>query len=139
MDVQVNMWAVLLAAIASMVVGSVWYAKPVFGKLWMDLVKLDEAQQRKGAMKAMVMAFVAALLTAYVLAHVIYLSNSFFQNSFMKDAMQTAFWLWLGISATTIATHHAFEQRPKKLTWLAIGNQLVTFLVMAFIIGWLKP
>ena len=31
MDVEVNYLAVLLAAASSMVVGSIWYAKPVFG------------------------------------------------------------------------------------------------------------
>jgi hypothetical protein len=87
----------------------------------------------------MVMAFIAALLTAYVLAHVTYLSYIFFGNSLMGAALGTAFWLWLGISATTLVTHNGFEQKPEKLTVLALGNQLVTFLLMGLIIGWLAP
>jgi hypothetical protein len=139
MEVEVNFLAVLLAAIVVMVVGSVWYAKPVFGTTWAKLVKLDDNKMRKGAAKAMAMAFVAALVTAYVLAHVTYLSYSFFDTSFMSSAISTAFWLWLGISATTIVTHNGFEQKPDKLTILALGNQLVTFLAMGVIIGWLAP
>jgi hypothetical protein len=139
MDVEVNYLAVFLAAVSTMVVGSIWYAKPVFGSEWQRLVKLSDDQLKKGSVMAMTMAFIAALITAYVLAHVSYLANQFFGNSFMQDAVSTAFWLWLGISATTIVTHNAFEQRRKKLTALALGNQLVTFLVMGVIIGWLVP
>lgn len=137
MDVQVNIWAVLLATVSSMVVGSIWYAKPVFGTVWGKLVKLDEKQMQKGAMKAMSQALIAGLITAYVLAHVTYLSNYFFGGSFMSNALTTAFWVWLGFAATTIVTHNAFEQKPPKLTLLAVGNQLVTLLVMGAIIGWL--
>jgi|GEM_PF-696836 len=126
MDVQINMWAVLLATVASMVVGSVWYAKPVFGKTWAKLAKLDDKQMQKGAGKAMLQAVVAGFLTAYVLAHVAYLSNSLFQDSFMQNAVQTAFWLWLGISATTIVTHNAFELKTTQTDavggWQSIGD-----------------
>lgn len=139
MEVQVNWLAVVLAAVSSMVVGAVWYAKPVFGTVWAKLVKLDDKKMREGAPMAMLLAFVASLVTAYVLAHVTYISNNFFGNSFMQDAVTTAFWLWLGISATRVITHDAFEQRPMNLTLLTLGNQLVTLVVMGLIIGWLQP
>jgi hypothetical protein len=135
MDVQVNYLAVLLAAVSSMVVGMIWYAKPVFGNIWMKLAKIDDNKAKKGMPKAMVAAFVCSLLTAYVLAHVTYLSNSYFGNSFLQDAVTTAFWLWLGISAARVITHDAFEQRDMKLTALTIGNQLVTLVVMGAVIG----
>ena len=67
MDVQVNYWAVFLAAVSTMVVGSIWYAKPVFGKTWMKLVNLDEKKAAAGAVKALSLTFVLSLLTAYVL------------------------------------------------------------------------
>lgn len=139
MEVQINWAAVLLATIASMAVGFVWYAKPVFGKMWMDLVHLSEKDQQKGAAMAIGQALVTAVVTAYVLAHVTYISQSFFGVSYMESALNTAFWLWLGISATTIVTHNAFEQRRKKLTLLTVAHQLVAFLVMGFVIGLMPP
>ena len=139
MDVQVNWLAVLLAAISSMAVGSVWYAKSVFGARWMKLVNLDEKKAAEWAVPALIGAFVASLVTAYVLAHVTYLSNSFFGNAYMTDALTTAFWLWLGFTAARFFVHDSFERRPLKLTMMNIGNELVTMLVMAMIIGWLKP
>ncbi len=139
MEVQINWVAVLLAAVASMVVGAVWYAKPVFGTMWGKLVKLDDKKMGEGAVKGMAIAFIAAVITAYVLAHVAFISEYFFGVSFFQSAVQTAFWLWLGISATTIVTHNAFEQRPRMLTLLAVGFQLVSLLVMGVVIGWLQP
>jgi hypothetical protein len=69
------------------------------------------------------------------LAHVAFLSNNFFQNEFMQDTLTTAFWLWLGFTAARILTHDLFEGRRKKLTLLTFGNEFVTVMVMALIIG----
>lgn len=137
MDVQINMVAVLLAALSSFVVGMVWYAKPLFGNAWSRMTGMTEDKQKAGMGPAMFKALVAALLTAYVLAHVTYISQSFFGVSFMESALNTAFWLWLGIAATTIVVHDAFEQRPMKLTAINAGNQLATLLAMGLVIGWL--
>lgn len=139
MDVQVNLLAVLLAAVSSMVVGSIWYAKPVFGTLWQKLVKLDDNDMKTGAPLALSGAFVLSLITAYILAHVTYLSNNFFKNSFLQDALTTAFWLWLGLTAARMAVHDLFEHRRKKLMLLNVSHELVTLVVMALVIGLLKP
>jgi hypothetical protein len=139
MEVQINWVAVLLATVASMAVGMVWYAKPVFGKMWMDLVKLSDKDQQKGAAMAIGQALVAGVLTAYILAHVTYISQSFFGVSYMESALNTAFWLWLGVCATTVVTNNAFEQRRKKLTLLTVAHHLVSFLAMGLVLGLMPP
>jgi hypothetical protein len=135
MEVQINYVGVLAATVVSMAVGFVWYAKPVFGNMWMKMVGLSEKDQQKGAMGAIVQALIAGFLTAYVLAHVTYISQQFFKISYLESALNTGFWLALGISATTVVTHNAFEQRRKKLTLLTVAHQMVTFLAMAVAIG----
>ena len=139
MEVTVNYLAVFLAALSSMVVGSIWYSQSVFGKMWAKLAKIK--MDRKPAASEMVVllggTFIASLVTAYVLAHVSFLSHSFFKNdSFLQDALATAFWLWLGLTAARIFVHDAFEGRPWKLTLLTVSHELVTLLVMGLIIGW---
>src|SRR5262245_20359716 len=106
MEVEVNYWAVFLAAVSSMVVGSIWYAKPVFGNMWIKLAKMDEKKMKSMGWMVMVWTFLLSLLTAYVLAHVTFLSNSFFGNSFLQDALSTAFWVWLGFVFTRMLTHN---------------------------------
>jgi hypothetical protein len=137
MDVSVNFLAVFLAALSTLVVGGIWYAKGVFGKTWGKLAKVDMSKAPKSGELAWLMGstFVASLVTAYVLAHVAFLSNAHFQNSFLQDTLTTAFWLWLGFIATRIYVHDAFEGRRKKLTVLNSAHELVTILVMGLIIG----
>lgn len=140
MEVQVNLLAVLLATISSMVVGSIWYAKPVFGNAWVKLSKIDlHNMSAKQSTYAMVVTVIVSFITAYVLAHVSYLSNQFFDNSFMQDALTTGFWLWLGLTAARFITHDAFEGKRKKLTLLNIAHEFVTIMVMVLIIGAFKP
>jgi hypothetical protein len=142
MDVEINGWAVLMAAVSSMVVGSLWYMPSTFGNTWMGLtkIKIDRSKMTGGKMAWMYASvFGASLITAYVLAHVSFLTHQFFGNSFMSDALQTAFWLWLGFTAMRLYTHDVFEMRPRKLTVLNAAHELVTVLVMALIIGALHP
>jgi ABC-type Fe3+ transport system permease subunit len=135
MNVEINYLGVVLAMLSSMVVGSIWYARGVFGNIWAKLAKVDMSGNRKDVWKPLVTTAVASLITAYVLAHVAYLSNKFFGNSFLQDSLTTAFWLWLGLTAARFVTHDAFEGRPAKLTALNLGNELVTIMVMGLVIG----
>lgn len=139
MDVQINIWAVLLAALSSMIVGSIWYSKGVFGRTWGKLAKVDMSKVPNGNEMFILLGstFLASALMAYVLAHVTYLSNSFFQNDFLQDALTTGFWLWLGFVATRLFVHDAFEGRRRKLTVLNIAHEFVTIMIMALIIGWM--
>lgn len=137
MEVDINYLAVFLAGVSSMVVGSIWYAQGVFGATWARLakVKVDKNMGGDQMFKLLGLTFLASLVTAYVLAHVSYLSNHFFGNSFLQDAVTTAFWMWLGFTALRIWTHDMFEGRPGQLTVLNACNELITLLVMGVVIG----
>lgn len=141
MNVEINYLAVLLAGASSMVVGSIWYSMGVFGRTWAKLAKVDLTQKTDNRQMTIMLTitFIASLVTAYVLAHVAFLSNHFFKHSFMYDSVMTSIWLWLGFSATRFLTHDLFEGRRKKLTVLNTANELTTVLVMAIIIGLLRP
>lgn len=135
MEVQISWLAVILAAFSTMVVGFIWYAPQVFGNEWMKLAKIDP---KKGAdpKVAIAITLIVSFLSAYVLAHVIGLSDAFFKdNSHMQNSLTTAFWVWLGFTAARFITHDAFENRRKKLTLLNISNEFVTFMVMGLVIG----
>jgi ABC-type Fe3+ transport system permease subunit len=135
MEVQINILAVVLAMASSMVVGSIWYARSVFGNTWAKLAKVDLKKNGGSVWKPISITLVVSLITAYVLAHVSYLSNQFFGNSFLQDSLTTAFWMWLGFIAARFVTHDAFEGRPTRLTALNISNEFVTLMVMGLIIG----
>lgn len=135
MGVEVNYIAVVLAMLSSMVVGSIWYARPVFGNAWIKLAKVNMNKKGPAMWVPLAVTAVVSLITAYVLAHVAYLSNQFFGNSFLMDSLSTAFWLWLGLTGARFVTHDAFEGRPWKLTAINVSHELVTLLVMGAIVG----
>lgn len=54
---SINNWAVLVAALASMVIGYVWYAKPVFGTRWMMYTGMTDDKAKQGAGMALLGMF----------------------------------------------------------------------------------
>jgi len=139
MSVDINLWAVLLAGVSSMVIGMVYYSNLLFGKQWKKLAKVDEKRFQKEMASVMPLVFVAALITAYVVAYVTFLYHNFFQTSWIGAGVVTALILWLGVSATTTFVHNSVDQRPSKLTAISVGNRLLSILAIGLIIGWLHP
>lgn len=135
--VEINWLAVALATVASMIVGSVWYAPPVLGNAWMKLAKLNQKDMEKGGWTPIVVSIVTSFVTAFVLAHFVYLAHQFYQADygFLTTALMTAVWAWLGFVALRFLTHDSFEGRPLKLTLLNSAHELVALLAMALVIG----
>lgn len=137
MQVVINNWAIFAAALSSMLVGSLWYMPAVLGRPWVALTG-RHLEERPGGYEMGVMyggAFVASLITAYVIAYAAFLLNYFSHGTFLVDALSIAFWLWLGLTATRIYIHDTFEGRPGKLTLLTVSHELITVLIMGLIIG----
>lgn len=134
MQVDVNWLAVVLAGLSSMVVGATFYARPVYGTLWMKLAHLDEKKLGNPG-KSLVLALVMSLVMAFVIAHVAAISRPFYDVSALSAALTTAFWLWVGISLTTVVIHDAFEHRPWKLSFLTVAYQFFAMMAMGLIIG----
>jgi hypothetical protein len=131
----VNYWAVLAAAIASMVIGSLWYG-PLFGKMFMTEMGMDKwSKEKQDAMKkkmgmSYLIQFIASLVMFYVLAGLV---GGFGHMSLGGGAM-TAFIMWIGF-VVPLAVGDAIWGGNMKLFWLKIGHMLVTLLAAGAIIG----
>jgi hypothetical protein len=140
MEVTVNYLAVLIAAIASMVVGFIWYHPAVLGKPWMRLSGYTEAglkADQKSMGKYYGLSFVLALITAYVLSHVMTLSMNFFHYDPIPTGFISAFWMWFGFMMPVQATGEIFGGKKWKLFGINTGFQLVALLVMGVILGFM--
>jgi len=133
----VSVWPVLFAAIATMVLGFVWYSPLLFARPWMvlmgydpeDKAKLEE--MRKGAGKSYGISFVASLVSAFVLAKIIAVTTV---NSALYG-MKVGFAVWLGFVTTVQLTDMLFSRRPTKLYLINTGYQLVCYLAMGAILA----
>jgi len=136
---EINIWAVLLATLSSMVVGSVWYTPKVFGNYWMKVAKVSPSGEAKDAVKPILITLVVSFVSALVLAGSAAISQHFYGGNFLANTLITAVILWAGFTAARFITHDAFEGRPAGLTILNIAHELVTIVIMAIIIGVWPP
>ena len=133
--VDVNYVAVLAAAIASFVIGAVWYSPMLFGKMWMKLSNVSDKEMKKAKEKGMTknfaVQFLASLVMAYVLAHFV----QYTQSSTITEGMLTGFWIWLGFIATVMIGMVLWEGKPWKLYFIKAGHELVALAVMGAILA----
>nr|WP_323959807.1 DUF1761 domain-containing protein [Arthrobacter sp. JZ12] len=131
---EINVLAVILAALSTMIVGSVWYAPKVFGNYWMRVAKVTPGES-KDAVKPLLVTLVVSFVSAWVLAGSAAIAQEFYGGNFLANTLITALILWAGFTAARFITHDAFEGRPVGLTLLNCAHELVTFVVMALVIG----
>ncbi|WP_416377542.1 DUF1761 family protein [Arthrobacter sp. JZ12] len=117
-----------------MIVGSVWYAPKVFGNYWMRVAKVTPGES-KDAVKPLLVTLVVSFVSAWVLAGSAAIAQEFYGGNFLANTLITALILWAGFTAARFITHDAFEGRPVGLTLLNCAHELVTFVVMALVIG----
>jgi hypothetical protein len=129
---EINLWAVLLATVSAMIVGSIWYMPKAFGSWWERAARVE---QPANAVRAIVITVIVSLLSAWVLAGAAAIAHDFYGGSFLINSLVTAVILWAGFTAARFVTHDAFENRPPALTVLTISHELVTYVVMALVIG----
>lgn len=133
-DVMVNYWAVLVAAIVSMVIGFVWYG-PLFGKTWMKLSghtpKDMEKAKKKGMGKSYALMIVSTLVMSYVLAHFVDYAGAVTA----WGGVVAGVWIWLGFIATVTLGKVLWEGKPWSLWVLDNAHYLVSLAVMGAILA----
>ncbi|MDQ5963726.1 MAG: hypothetical protein QG629_809 [Patescibacteria group bacterium] len=137
MNVDVNLLAVFVAAVAQFVVGAIWYT-PIFGKVWGEIHGFDKlsAKTQKEMQKSMgpwlALQFVMGFITAFVLAHVI----GAFPN---ENVYKLAAWMWLGFIVPTQVAAVIFGGTEGKWIgkkiYIMAGGSLACLLTAALVIG----
>lgn len=126
--------AVLVAALAAMVIGAIWYS--VFAKVWMESLKISPADMERKKKECNMHAsyalqFLGAIVMSYVLAHFVDYAGA----TTAGGGATAGFWLWLGFMATAALACVAWEGRSWKWYAINVGNSLLTLLVMGAILA----
>ena len=130
----VNLIAVVVAVIASMALGFVWYM--ALGKQWMAALGRNAEDVMQGGMGASptpfiwsaAMQFISAYSLALLLPRVMGAVN-------LQNGLILGFHLWLGFSITTMITNHRYQQSKWSLTLIDGGYMLGVLLVQGIVIG----
>jgi len=124
---NVNGLAVIVAAIVHLMLGLIWFQKPLFGKAWVSLTgkTLDPAQKWIPA------GVLGHLLMAYVLAVIVNLANA----STLGDGALAGVLALAGFVIPLECGELVWEKIPFRLWLIRVGNQLVGLCVTGAILA----
>lgn len=135
--VPINLLAVLVAAIANMILGYIWYM-PLFGKMWMRLNGMSSESmsgQKKGMTSMYIIMFIGALITAYVLAGVHIFASTYLNIGGIDSGILAGFMSWLGFAMPVTVNYTLTSNRSWKLWSINAGFYLVSFVMMGIILA----
>src|SRR3990167_8499158 len=115
--VDINLIAVLVAAVAMFVIGAVWYSPALFAKQWQSLVGLKEKDLRKGMATAFIASFLCYLVISYTLAYLFGLLGV----ESMVEGLTIAGVVVFGIATPLTLTNAVYQQSRKKLWAIDTG------------------
>ncbi|WP_105201690.1 MULTISPECIES: DUF1761 domain-containing protein [unclassified Pseudoalteromonas] len=127
---EFNFFAVLLAALATFILGGLWYSPLMFKSAWLDgcgLTDVDLAQASMG--KVFSLAFILSLVAAFVFA--LFLGP----KPDLGFAVGAGFAAGLCWVATSFGISYLFEQRPLKLFLVNGGYHTLQFTLIGLILG----
>lgn len=135
MDIEVNFWAILLATVASMVIGYIWYGsdKFGFGRRWAELAGIDLS--KSSTPLALISAAISAFVMATGIAIGTFVWQAFSGDSFMLSAGKVGAFAWLSFQALRMFQRARFNQEPGEETAIHIANEFVTVLAITVVIG----
>ena len=133
----INYFAIVSAAVASFIFGSVWYM--ALSKPWMAAIgfrpedMLDAAGKPKVPLLPMAISFAAELVMALVLSGV--LAHVAKTGVNVRAGLLTGLICWLGFVITTLATNHAYGKAKPSLTLIDGGHWLGVLLIQGLVLG----
>lgn len=135
-----NVFAILVCALLSVVLGTLWYSPLLFGNIWMKELGITpeaaEAARKKG-MSAMWKSYVLQIVASFVTAFVLGMQISYNGLTSVPTAMTYAFFVWFGFYATSSIGSVTWEGRRWRYWALNNGFNLVLLLAMsAILVSW---
>jgi len=137
-SVEINVWGLILGAVASLVIGSIYYADGVYGKAWKKLGKIDEKRYKKEFNMQLPVLLIGALVTSWVVGLLDSFYQKFYAATWMRSGLAAGLIVFVAVAAS-LTVHSVLDQRPRKLLYLTLGNRFLTLLAMGLIYGALHP
>jgi hypothetical protein len=133
---SINIWAIIVATVVSFGIGALWYSPVLFGKEWMSLMKIREAdianvRAQGGMWKSYLIHLVATLVSFIVLAFIV--SATQIWNG--SDGAFFGFLVWLGFVMPLHVSRLLWQKDPFKLVLIDTVQVLLSLVIGGAIIG----
>jgi hypothetical protein len=127
----INWLAVLACGVASLVVGFIWYSKPVFLLPWLKGIGKTEEFTKNPKPVNFVCLFIGALIEAIFVSFLLAAMGS----ASLGSGLLAGFMIWLGFVATTSFADNLMSGGSFSLFMVQSGDHLVTLLIMGMILA----
>jgi len=125
----ISILGVIAAAIAKIIIGSLWYSKLLFGQLWLRFsnVTPDAKSMQKAMAGSMVSSFVIASIMGCFMARL--------GINSIESALCFGFMAWLGFVATVSLENTLWNKQNITMYFISMGSHLIGILTMAVILS----
>jgi hypothetical protein len=139
-NIEINMLALLLSVVAGFFISYLWYT-PLFGKIWNREMGFDNthAPQTSALVKSLLLTVFSVFLIAFVMANNMAAwtpgtwGSSLPPTSPLEQALQAAFFTWIGFFVSNLLLGVAWEKRSWTLFAIDAGYYLALLLAIACI------
>ncbi len=129
---NINLLAVFVVTLFTVILGGLWYSKLLFAKLFIKNISLSEEELKKGGTSLIFLyEFLAAFITNYVLASILLMLNV----TYFWDGFQIGIILWIGFVTMTQLSTVTFEKRNFNLYLIQIMYRLVAISISGGILA----
>ncbi|MCZ2257272.1 DUF1761 domain-containing protein [Sporosarcina sp. G11-34] len=129
---QISIFAILLAVIANMIIGALWYSPVLFANVWLkSLGKSMEELQESSANIGYAYTTIAGVISAIVLS----LFISLLDTVTIGEGALIGFLAGAGIASARELSPTFFEGRKYTLFFISAGYHIVSLTVMGIIIA----
>ena len=128
---NINWLAVIVAALASFIIGWLWYG-PLFGNSWMKLNGFTKENIQEGGLSMPVILIVNYVATAFAALAIAMFIGAEANAGFgiFAGVMIAVFWI-----GTSRLNDVLYEKKPMGLFWINVGYYLVIYAIMGAILG----
>jgi hypothetical protein len=131
---NINVVAVIVAAVVSFLLGWLWYSPVLFANTWMKALGKSKEDIMKGGRQAMFkgmsISFLQALIVATAIAHFFNLGG----GTTVGMAIETACVCWFAFVVMLDLVTRTYEQSNITLFYIHVGYRLFEFNIIALIL-----
>lgn len=132
--IYLNYFAIILATVAYLLLGILWYSPIAFGK---RSIKYDDAERYDKQPTSLFGAYLGELVLSFIIAH----GLAFFialVGGGIYNGLILALFIWICFVATINFSAVLWSRKSAKNFCVHSGFSLVGFLLMGIILGWLS-
>jgi uncharacterized protein DUF1761 len=132
---NVNILAVLVAALLTFVLGAFWYSPVLFARQWMQAQGYTPERLEEMKKKGHTRAYVGSALCYLVMAYVVALLAAYTNSSTLAQGLWLGFLAWLGFAAPIGLTANLFSEKPIAAWVIDAGYQLAYLVIMGALLS----